>query len=206
MLSDPEIREKFHQKILRRQHRNHQVRVIDELGLRHGACRADIAVIGGELRGFEIKGDRDSLSRLLNQVENYSAVFDRATAITVARHAESVIRLLPNWWGIIICERGMRGGISFETERSALRNPDVDPLALTELLWRSEAQAILRDRGIDGSILNRPRRTLYRRLAAELSLGELHREVRKTLVNREKWRDPVRQPLSYGDSFRHCAK
>ena len=76
-MNDVEIRQNFHRKILRRQHAHKDTLVIDELGLQHGKCRADIAVVNGHLVGYEIKSSSDSLSRLKQQVESYNAVFDR---------------------------------------------------------------------------------------------------------------------------------
>ncbi len=53
-MNDVEIRQNFHRKILRRQHAQKNTLVIDELGLNHGRCRADIAVVNGHFWGFVI--------------------------------------------------------------------------------------------------------------------------------------------------------
>ena len=39
--------------------------IVEELGLCRGSVRADIAVINGLMKGFEIKSDRDTLQRSL---------------------------------------------------------------------------------------------------------------------------------------------
>ena len=54
-MNDGRIRAAFHGKILRRQHLCPETLVLDELGLMHGRCRADIAVVNGCLIGYEIK-------------------------------------------------------------------------------------------------------------------------------------------------------
>jgi len=75
-MNDLQIRKAFHRTFLRTHHRDPSTLVLDELGLQHGKSRADIAVINGDLSGFEIKSDVDSLQRLTRQIERYSAVFD----------------------------------------------------------------------------------------------------------------------------------
>ena len=72
-MNDAQIRSSFHSKKLRRHHATPDTLVVDELGLKHGKCRADIAVINGHLIGYEIKSDDDSLHRLARQVEAYNA-------------------------------------------------------------------------------------------------------------------------------------
>jgi len=63
-MNDAGIRRNLHCKKLRRHHVDPDTLVVDELGLKHGKCRADIAVINGHLMGYEIKSDDDSLRRL----------------------------------------------------------------------------------------------------------------------------------------------
>ena len=108
-MNDIEIRHYFHKKKLRKHHAAKNTLVVDELGLKHGKCRADIAVINGHLDGFEIKSDRDTLSRLSDQISVYNLVFDHATLIVGPRHIEEAKTQVPEWWGVIFCEEGRRG-------------------------------------------------------------------------------------------------
>src|SRR6266542_195867 len=117
-MNDALIRENFSRKVLHRYHSTPDVLVIDELGLKHGKCRADIALVNGRLIGYEIKSDEDSLDRLDEQVKVYSAVFDRVTIIVGAKHAKVVSSLVPKWWGIIVGHRCAEGEVSFKTLRS----------------------------------------------------------------------------------------
>ena len=52
-----------------------------ELGLEHGQVFVDVVVINGELHGYELKSDSDTLDRLPRQVQAYSAVLDKATLV-----------------------------------------------------------------------------------------------------------------------------
>ena len=58
-MNDMLIRESFHRQVLKRYRRSPHTLVLNELGLRHGKCRADIAVVNGSLTGYEIKSDDD---------------------------------------------------------------------------------------------------------------------------------------------------
>ncbi len=199
-MNDALIRENFHRKVLRRYHSAPDALVIDELGLKHGRCRADIAVVNGRLIGYEIKSDEDSLDRLDKQVEFYSAVFDRATIIVGVRHAKAVRSLLPKWWGIVVGHACAGREVSFQTLRSAGSNKRVNPYAVAQLLWSSEAASILEELKEPPSVLRQRRSVLYERLADTLSLAELRRRVTKCLKSRKNWRS--RGPLPPGgDSF-----
>lgn len=92
VVNDSEIRRAYHRIRLARHHQDPNTLVVDELGLRHGAPRADIAVVNGHLLGIEIKSDADTLSRLGSQVDCYSAVFDRAVLVTATRRLFDAVR------------------------------------------------------------------------------------------------------------------
>ncbi len=197
-MNDALIRESFHRQMLRWHRTFPNTLVLNELGLRHGRCRADIAVINGRLTGYEIKSDEDSLERLTEQIKTYSAVFDHAAVITGARHRDAVLSRLPKWWGVIVCHQGKRGGVSFETWRSAGRNARVDPVAVAQLLWKAEAAEILKSLGEPSTLLRQRRSLLYERLAAVLGLAQLQHRVRECLKRRRNWRHPE-PPFPGGD-------
>lgn len=56
-------------------------RVVDELGIRQGSARVDLAVINGSINGFEIKSDADRLDRLGRQRDAYGTVLDTVTLV-----------------------------------------------------------------------------------------------------------------------------
>ena len=204
-MNDSEIRTNLHQKVLRKHHVHSDTLVIDELGLQHGAFRADIVVVKGHLAGIEIKSDEDTLSRLDDQVAAYDAVFDRSTAVVGARHVEAVIDRLPEWWGVMLARRGTRGAVRFSSVRRAGTNKGVDAFSVAQLLWHTEAAGILSEMGAPGSLLRQPRAVLYGELVEALPIRDLRRRVRDCLRGRADWRHPSR-PSRYGGSFRPTAK
>jgi len=187
-MNDAEIRQNFHRKRLRRQHAQKDTLVIDELGLNHGRCRADIAVINGHLVGYEIKSNNDSLRRLEEQIKSYSAVFDKVSIIVGDRYINSIQSHIPKWWGVIVSVRGSRGAVNFEIIRKAQKNKSVKLISIAQLLWRDEAAEILSQKKLPPKILRQPRDVLYEQLADLLSANELRKIVRDYLKRRRNWR------------------
>jgi len=189
-MNDAEIRQNFHRKMLYRQHARHNTLVIDELGLNHGKCRADIAVVNGQLVGYEIKSDNDSLRRLRDQITAYNAVFDKAFIVVGNRHINSIQDCVPEWWGVILSSRGPKGVIHFNMMRKAQVNRSIDPVSVARLLWRDEAVEILQQKRLSSKVLRQPRAVLYKHVAELLSTRELREAVRKYLQKRRNWRCP----------------
>jgi hypothetical protein len=197
-LNDAIIRQSFHHKKLRKHHAASDTLVLDELGLQHGRCRADIAVVNGHLVGYEIKSDDDSLNRLAQQVDAYNAVFDNITAVVGTRHLVGVDRMVPGWWGLMIASKGQRGAVHFETVRRATMNLSSDDFSVAQLLWRSEAEEELVKIGFTGKILKQNRSTLYKELIKTLGARKLRKVVRQRLKSRTGWRHPE-PPSQCGD-------
>ena len=197
-MRDFDVRSALHRKVLREHHGDSDTLVIDELGLRHGVSRVDVAVVNGYLHGFEIKSDSDTLERLPSQICIYNSVLDRATLVVGEKHAEKAKVLLPDWWGVKVAFEGPRGGIEFSQEKKPLMNPSIDAVALAELLWKSEAISILRERGTPEAFLRKPRAFLYKHLAEVVELKELRDLIRHKLKSRVRWRG-LQQPLSDAD-------
>jgi hypothetical protein len=203
-MNDLEIRQNFHRKALRRQHAQKDTFVIDELGLNHGKCRADIAVVNGHLVGYEIKSNSDSLRRLKEQVKSYNAVFDKISVVVGNRHINSIQNYIPQWWGVIVSTRGPRGAVNFDIIRNAQTNKSVDPISIARLLWRNEAEEILRHKKLPPRILRQPRETLYECIVDKLNICEIRKYVREYFKERKNWRYP--EPLSrYDDSYQPAA-
>lgn len=161
--------------------------IIDELGLCQGEARVDVAVVNSSLHGYEIKSERDSLSRLPRQQRVYCRILDTVTIVACVGHIGRIYELVPDWWGI---EQVMQNGeeISFVTHRNASANPSIDPYAVAQLLWRDEVKEILRRLELGRGISNKPRRVLWKKLADSLPVDQLSEYVRKTIKARVAWR------------------
>lgn len=191
-IRDRDVRAAVHRKVLAEHHDDPNTLVIEELGLQHGRCRVDIAVINGQIRGYELKSDADTLDRLPGQEAVYSRILDRVTLVVGERHAHHVEDIIPDWWGIKIAVQGPRGAVHLLPRRPSLMNPSIDAKALAQLLWRPEALAILQELGVPDIQLRKNRAALYSMLAEYLELADLRKRVRHILKARDNWRRPSR--------------
>ena len=186
LLLEGPLREALHARLVST-HPAEDTVYLPELGLCQHQARINLAVVNGELTGWEIKSGADSLSRLSAQIPVYSAVFDRVWLAAHERHVEAATKLVPSWWGLVEMVETRRGCAITEV-RAAGENPAIDVLSLSRLLWRDDLVDILRTIGAADSLRRAPRRDLWSALAAAvpdtLSRDNLRRTVREVLKSR----------------------
>ncbi len=117
-MKDSDLRTALLRRLTRRHSRDAEALILQELGLRHGAARVDVAVVNGLLHGYELKSDSDSLGRLARPLV-YGSVLDRVTLVVGRRHVEEAVGMVPAWWGVQVAEMGPRGGVLFSSVRKA---------------------------------------------------------------------------------------
>jgi hypothetical protein len=168
---------------------NRACETVDELWVPRSHERADLAVIGQSMDGFEIKTERDTLRRLPRQIDAYGRLFDRCSVVVAQKHHDQAAQMLPVWWGITTAH--VNGGVSFTEIRQPQRNPSIDPEILVRLLWKEEATIALMKLGAppdEGA----SRGVLWRALLEAASLSQLRSAVRRALLNR----DPARARIA----------
>lgn len=187
--NDSDIRAALHGKRLR-QYKNHpDTLVVDELGLAHAKSRIDVAVINGCVHGYEIKSAQDTLDRLATQIEVYAQTLQKLTIVASSRHLVRVLAAVPDWCGVIEAVKGPRHAIHFGVVRTARNNPDLDPVMLAHLLWRSEAIELLSKSGFTPKQLRCPRKHLYEMLAGVMTPRQITAAIREAMARRKAWRD-----------------
>jgi hypothetical protein len=144
-LLDPHIREAL-KKSLREQ--DSAAAIIDELPLLRGRGRADLAFVNGELCGYEIKSEADSLVRFGMQTDNYESVFEFNTIVSVNKHLGRAMMRIPETWGIIEAKQ-IAGQTELHTLREPQRNCKLNNSALVRLLWKNECLFVLRRLGVE---------------------------------------------------------
>ena len=175
-----------------------ELRIIEELGIRHGVARIDIAVVNGVLHGYEIKSDLDTLRRLPEQMYEYNCVFDQVTLVVGKKHLYEGINIVPDWWGIVVAKVNTDNSVVFNCIREAQDNKERESVSIARLLWREEALQILEDKNEAIGYRSKPRSFIYEKLATVLDQDTLRKAVRKTLLSsREGWR-PDSQPVLNG--------
>lgn len=155
---------------------------VDEFWVPRSNERADLAVIGTSMDGFEIKTERDTLTRLPRQVKAYGHLFDRCSVVVAERHLNMAKDIVPAWWGISVVQ--VNGEAHFTDIRTAGRNPDIDREILVRLLWKDEVQNALVQLGAtpEGKT---SRSALWEELLKLTNLNQLRATVRRALLDRD---------------------
>lgn len=146
---------------------------------RAGSCKADLAILNGTATVYEVKSERDSLTRLENQLLNYRKVFAKVYVIVAEQFLQQVIDKTTADIGIMSLARWDR----IKTVREAEdRKNFVCPATIFDSLRTSEAKEILLKLGIE--IPEVPNTKLYatmRDLFAGQDPATVHHEMVVTL-------------------------
>lgn len=111
---------------------------------RAGTCKADLIILNGTSTVYEIKSERDSLTRLANQITNYRKVFAKIYVIAGEAHVQNIVESTPSDVGVMSLIRWDR----IHTIREAVERYDhICPVTLFESLKVSEARAVLQALG-----------------------------------------------------------
>jgi hypothetical protein len=139
---------------------------------RVGECKADIAILNGTATVYEVKSERDSLSRLARQVRAYSTVFARVYVIASEDHVDAVIGLVPEDVGVLRLD----GRHYISTVRDALDRPErTSPAAIFDSIRVEEARMILRLHGVTAPhVPNTARSAMLRELFVKLNAHQAH--------------------------------
>ena len=112
---------------------------------RVGECKADVAILNGTATVYEIKSERDSLSRLERQIAAYSTVFAKVYVIAAEGHVQAVEKVVPDFVGIMQLNRRHR----ISTLREAIDQPErTSPSAIFDSIRTAEARIILSSLGV----------------------------------------------------------
>jgi hypothetical protein len=185
-MRDIDIRRALLVRLLQAHNKDEDTRIVQEMGVWAGTVRVDVAVLNGEMSGYELKSDSDTLSRLPLQADLYSRVFDRMTLVVGSKHLDKAAGLVPSWWGII---RATSSGndIKLKRVRASKRNVNHEPYVVAELLRKDEAIAILAQYGLAAGWKSKRVKLIHERLARELPVRELSKRVLHVLKNRQDW-------------------
>lgn len=185
-MKDIDIREPFIKKIAFL-NEGHNYRIIPEMAICDGLSRVDIAVANGNLYGYEIKSDADTLDRLPLQQEFYNKTFDKVFIVVGQKYGSVIEEFIPSWWGIYIACYDKNQNIIFKQKKRGRKNTSVNAESLLELLWREETENLLKIHGYKG--LSGKNRRILRRIAVDnLSLQEIKDYTRETIKQRKDWR------------------
>lgn len=163
----------------------HSLRTASMLSeFRAGSSKADLVILNGTATVYEIKSERDTLSRLATQVADYQKVFAKVNVITSEEHVAGVLATVSEEVGVLSLSKRHQ----ITTEREAAESIDgLHPLTILSSLRASEATAILMSMGVDvPTVPNTQLHSLLRTKFAKLDSAVLHQEMVKTLKRTRK--------------------
>lgn len=120
---------------------------LQEFEMPRPSARIDLAVVNGEMAGFEIKSDRDTLTRLDRQVPAFSRFFDKVSLVTTRKHLKKARLSIPDWWGIILFEP-VGSGPTFKLRRKPKQNRHVHIESMLYTLSKDEITEICKQKEI----------------------------------------------------------
>lgn len=146
---------------------------------RVGECKADLSILNGTMTVFEIKSERDTLSRLERQLRNYKKVFASTFVIVGENHVRAVLKATPLDVGVLSLSRRYQ----ITTVREATDRPDrICPATVFDSLRIAEAKEILVRLGHELPVL--PNTEMHAALRKDFSLlrpEEVHSSMLATL-------------------------
>lgn len=149
---------------------------------RVGKAKADAVILNGTGTAYEIKSERDTLSRLENQMDEFRKVFACVNVVVGENHLARVQELAPDDVGIMVlsCRH------SIQTIREAQTIPErTDPSAILEAITIKEAEMMLGDLKIDpprvpNTIRYRALDEVFRSIPADVAHRQMVTTLKKT--------------------------
>ncbi len=142
-------------------------------------CKADVVILNGTGTVYEIKSERDSLSRLKKQIETYRKVFASVNVIVGENHVKNVLNSVPDDVGVM----RLTSRYHIHTVRPAESNPDrTDSAAIFEAITLKEAELIMKSLGLTPPrVPNTIRYKTFESLFKTISSAEAHMQMVRVL-------------------------
>jgi len=193
---DRDIRTTLRKKYLQQYYKDPSAKVVEELSLFANRARIDIAVINGNLVGYEIKSDRDTIIRLPDQMAVYGQIFDKISVISGPKHIGKLLEFLPNYCGLLVAEPNNE--IELTTIIKPTQSTEQSGFMLASLLWHEEACSLLKSIGLGKGVRKKRISLLWQELADNFTVENLAANIREIIKARQDWKVPQLQ-VSHGD-------
>jgi hypothetical protein len=183
ILLDKDIREIFTAHHAKRYPRS---KLLSEVRVNNGLAIADLVSIGIKTSHcYEIKSDRDKITRVLDQSKYFDIAFKKISLITTIAQYKKALDIIPAYWGLIVVSGTPKTKVRY------LRKASFSPLFSEQkallTLWRDELLGILLMKNIIEKPKNKYSRSdLIDILCAELSTTEICKSMNNHLVSREQ--------------------
>lgn len=112
--------------------------VLEEVRVHNGNAIADVVAIHRSAHCYEIKGETDTVARILRQGAFYDKVFERITLVTTPNHVAQATALAPRHWGMLLATADESDGVKLRYLRKASVSPSFNKQVALLTLWKSE--------------------------------------------------------------------
>ena len=186
------------QKLVLGRHSLRTTAVMHEL--RVGSSKVDMVVVNGGSTAFEIKSDRDTLARLLRQIEDYRRAFTSVVVVASAPNAAVAEGMLPPNVGVM----SLSDRYTLRTLRPAVPDSShLSSVAMIDVLRRHEAVAVVRALGVEPPVLaNTQVRSYLTECAKSLSAREVHAAMVNVLRRTRSQSELAEELLGFPPSLR----
>jgi len=179
-LTDKEIRQALIVNLGRRA--NVPRAVLEEVHVCNGNAIADVVAVYKAMHCYEIKGETDSINRIVRQSQFYDQAFPLISLVTTANHLKKAETIAPSHWGIVVASVSLSGAVTFKHFRGANRNPSYRPEIALLSLWRSEL--INFPNFSNASLTKLNRQKIAELIASNAPIGVINESVGRALVVR----------------------
>ena len=142
-------------------------------------ARLTLVILNGTAIAYEIKSERDSLSRLKKQLDNYMKVFAQTNVIVGENHLEDVLTSIPSEVGVLV----LSAKYNISMKREAIEDAERTCTAsIFDSISLNEASNILSSNGITlPKVPNTKRYGVLREAFITLAPADAHRGMVDTL-------------------------
>jgi len=160
--------------------------LLNEVRINNGLAIADLVSVGRKtLHCYEIKSDRDKITRVIDQSRYFDIAFNKISLITTVAHQKRALDIIPDYWGLIIVSNTPQIKINYI--RKASFSPLFSKQKALLTLWRDELLNIMLMKNIIEKSMNKfNRNELINILCNKLTTNEIYRSMNNYLVAREQ--------------------
>lgn len=190
-LTDKEIR---HALIINLERRAHPPRAtLEEVQVCNGNAIADVVAVYKTMHCYEIKGETDSMSRIIRQSQYYNQAFPLISLVTTENHLRRAEIIVPKHWGIVLAKLSKNASVTLKHVRGATRNPSYLPEVALLSLWRSELIKFLSSSDVALEKMNRQK--IAALIANSVPTGVINETVGTALAARNSTNTRLDNPL-----------
>lgn len=155
---------------------------LEEVHVCNGHAIADVVAVYKTMHCYEIKGETDSINRIVRQSQFYDQAFPLISLVTTANHLKRAKIIVPEHWGIMLASLSSDGAVLFRHVRGTSRNRSYRPEIALLSLWRSE---LIEFPIVDSAPLDKMNREKIAALiASSAATGVINECIGRTLAER----------------------